>query len=218
MTFEVSPLDVSLTNDIVADASDHTVNVVTLTDSEPSTLTLLPLDPNQDGPAYTPQSEPSNPSAPLPSPTTGQNGASYIDTVQPPAPSQPLPVPAGPNGSYISDLEIMQENSSQNFEGFLAVNTNLLLTESFDVAPLTSETPTEGSDSDRTLTFRVTDSAGLVSNDAVSTITVIGVESSAPDTDGDGVTDDIDVDDDNDGILDVVENRNPPLILSLIHI
>jgi len=39
----------------------------------------------------------------------------------------------------------------------------------------TSVTPTEGEGTDRTLTFRVTDSEGLVSNDAVSTLTVIGV-------------------------------------------
>jgi len=64
----------------------------------------------------------------------------------------------------------------------------------------TSTTPTEGSDSDRTLTFRVTDNDGLVSNDAVSTIKVLGV--SAVDTDGDGVADFEDIDDDNDGILD----------------
>ena len=69
----------------------------------------------------------------------------------------------------------------------------------------TSVTPTEGVGTDRTLTFRVTDSGGLVSNDAVSTLTVIGVEPPLVDTDGDGVADVDDIDDDNDGILDVLE-------------
>ncbi len=40
----------------------------------------------------------------------------------------------------------------------------------------TSVTPTEGTGTDRSLTLRVTDSGGQVSNDAVSTITVLGVE------------------------------------------
>ncbi len=43
-----------------------------------------------------------------------------------------------------------------------------------------STEPSEGAGSDRTLTFNVTDSGGLVSNDAVSTITVIGVEANPP--------------------------------------
>jgi len=67
----------------------------------------------------------------------------------------------------------------------------------------TSTEPSAGVGTDRTLTFNVTDSGGLVSNDAVSTITVIVVES--VDTDGDGVNDELDVDDDNDGILDIDE-------------
>ena len=66
----------------------------------------------------------------------------------------------------------------------------------------TSDTPTEGDGTDRTLTFRVTDTGGLVSNDAVSTITVIDVPL---DTDDDGVADEVDIDDDNDGILDTDE-------------
>ena len=66
----------------------------------------------------------------------------------------------------------------------------------------TSDTPTEGVGTDRTLTFQVTDTGGLLSNEAVSTVVVIGVEL---DTDGDGVIDSIDIDDDNDGILDINE-------------
>lgn len=44
----------------------------------------------------------------------------------------------------------------------------------------TSTTPTTGEGTDRTLTFSVTDSGGQTSNDAVSTLTVIGVESPDP--------------------------------------
>jgi len=66
----------------------------------------------------------------------------------------------------------------------------------------TSNTPTDGEGTDRTLTFRVTNLLGDVSNDAVSTIQVVDVPL---DTDGDGVADEVDVDDDNDGILDVDE-------------
>ncbi|MEM9733691.1 MAG: DUF4347 domain-containing protein, partial [Pseudomonadota bacterium] len=54
----------------------------------------------------------------------------------------------------------------------------------------------------------LTDDRGFSSNIAVSTLTITA--QALPDTDGDGVTDDIDVDDDNDGILDVVENPGDP--------
>ncbi|MEL7274455.1 MAG: DUF4347 domain-containing protein, partial [Pseudomonadota bacterium] len=47
------------------------------------------------------------------------------------------------------------------------------------------------------------DDRGFSSNIAVSTLTIN--PPSAPDTDGDGISDDVDVDDDNDGILDSVE-------------
>ncbi|MEL7015973.1 MAG: Ig-like domain-containing protein, partial [Pseudomonadota bacterium] len=49
----------------------------------------------------------------------------------------------------------------------------------------TSDTPTTGPNSDRTLTFSVTDSGGLTSNDAVSTITVLPVNDD-PDAVDDG--------------------------------
>jgi len=54
------------------------------------------------------------------------------------------------------------------------------------------------------VTARASNSAG--SDDQPMTVTVTDVsEIGAPDTDGDGVTDDVDLDDDNDGILDSVE-------------
>ena len=53
--------------------------------------------------------------------------------------------------------------------------------------------------SDRVIDITVTDSAGTTGNAASATIAVI------PDTDGDGVIDTIDIDDDNDGILDLDE-------------
>ncbi|MGI9406963.1 MAG: DUF4347 domain-containing protein, partial [Hyphomicrobiaceae bacterium] len=57
------------------------------------------------------------------------------------------------------------------------------------------------STADRTLNLTYTESQGFTSNVATSTLSV-----SAPiDTDGDGVTDDVDIDDDNDGILDTDE-------------
>ncbi|MEM1192792.1 MAG: Ig-like domain-containing protein, partial [Pseudomonadota bacterium] len=69
----------------------------------------------------------------------------------------------------------------------------------------TSTAPTVGDDTDRTLTFEVTDQGSQTSNQAVSTITVLDVPDTVPDTDGDGVADDADVDDDNDGIRDTDE-------------
>ncbi|MFD2529993.1 tandem-95 repeat protein, partial [Polaribacter marinaquae] len=54
--------------------------------------------------------------------------------------------------------------------------------------------------------YTVEDNNGLLSNEAQVTVTVL------PDTDGDGIIDSVDLDDDNDGISDVVENGgNDPL-------
>ena len=86
----------------------------------------------------------------------------------------------------------------------------------------TSVTPTEGEGTDRTLTFRVTDSGGLVSNDAVSTLTVIGVNA-APiaNDDGtfsvmDGSTSVIDVVGGTDGASIDTDVENDPLTISEI--
>ncbi|MEL6374520.1 MAG: DUF4347 domain-containing protein, partial [Pseudomonadota bacterium] len=56
----------------------------------------------------------------------------------------------------------------------------------------------------REIDVTVTDDSGLTSNIGTAFMQVIDVPT---DTDGDGITDDQDVDDDNDGILDVLENE-----------
>ena len=101
VTFEVSPLDVSLSTVSVDDLSDDTINVVTLADSEPSPLTLLPGDPNLHGPTYTGSVEPIATNPPLPTPATPDDGSAYTGTVDPTASNQPFPAPIGPNLSLI---------------------------------------------------------------------------------------------------------------------